>query len=144
MTMVAGLLIGCGSQPPDYSYEGVLLLADGAPAANMQVVVAPASSIFRGMPQDAQQVTTDSSGHFSGGFGNDMDGHDWARLPLPAMPPLAGVYVWVLEDAGWKPIAVSLNTLTEQKQRAWGRDQISLPPVRLADRSGPTSQPMPR
>jgi hypothetical protein len=138
---LAGFMSGCGSPPPDYAYHGVLLHADGSPAANVQLVVAPASSIFRGIPKDSQQVTTDSAGHFSGGFGNDMDGHDWARLPLPAMPPLAGVYVWVQEDAGWQPIPVSLDTFTEQKQQGLGAQQILLPPVRLPARSMPATQP---
>jgi hypothetical protein len=131
------LLGGCGSPPPDYSYKGVLVRPDGSPAAGVPVIVAPASTIFRGIPQDAAQTTTDSAGRFSGGFGNDMDGHDWARLPLPAMPPLSGVYVWVRQESGWQPIAVSLDTLTQQQQSCMGQQKITLPPVIVATANAP-------
>jgi hypothetical protein len=134
-------MCGCGSPPPDFSYTGELRRADGSPAEGVDVVVAPASSIFRGLPHDVKPTTTDSDGHFAGGFANDMDGDDWARLPLSAMPPLPGVFVWVQRGPGWEPIPVSLNTLT-QRQQSLGRQQIALPPVVVADNgAGPTTRP---
>ena len=136
--VVTAMICGCGT--PDYSYEGVLLRPDGSPAAGVPVIVAPASSIFRGIPREATQTTTDAAGHFTGGFPNDMDTNDWTRLPQTEVPPLPGVWLWVREDSTWRPIAVSLDTM-QQHQDCLGRQKIPMPPVVAAENSLPTTRP---
>ena len=137
--VLTALISGCGSPPHDYSYEGVLLRPDGSPAAGVPVIVAPASSIFRGIPREATQTTTDAAGHFTGGFPNDMDSNDWTRLPQTEVPPLPGVWLWVLQDSAWQPIAVSLDTM-QQHQDCLGRQRIPMPSVVAAENT-PTTRP---
>ena len=134
------LICGCGSQPHDYTYQGVLLRPDGSPAAGVPVIVAPASAIFRPIPKEATQTTTDAGGRFTGGFPNDMDGDGWTRLPLSAVPPLPGVWLWVLQDSAWRPIAVSLDAM-QQHQDCLGRQKIPMPPVVVAENSASTTRP---
>jgi hypothetical protein len=126
--LVSLLLVGCESQP-DYTFSGRLLKPDGSPASGLSVMVTPASAALTGQPKGAV-LTTDGGGGFSGNFANDMDGTDWARLPLPSMPPLAGVYLWVYDRYTWKPIPVSIDPLSE-RQRCPGGERIVLPTVTM-------------
>jgi hypothetical protein len=122
------LLVGCQSQP-DYTFSGRLLKPDGSPASGMSVIVTPASAAITGDPKGTV-VTTDDGGGFTGSFANDMDGTDWPQVPLPQMPPLSGVYLWIYDRYQWKPIPVSINPL-EERERCSGGQQIVLPTVNM-------------